>query len=77
MPIPVINSQPINTRVGTIIDPTGELAIYSVQGTNVASNNSIDLSLVDGFYINITGSTPVISMGTAAAGVLRMLTFSG
>jgi hypothetical protein len=31
MPTPVINSNPINTRVGTIIDPTGELALYGVK----------------------------------------------
>lgn len=40
------------------------------QGTNIASAATIDLSLADGYYISITGSTgPVTSLGTVAAGI--------
>jgi len=77
MPTPVINTIPINARVGTIIDPTGELGIYGIQGTNIPSNNTTDLAGIDGFYINITGTTTIISLGVANAGVPRFVTFTG
>lgn len=77
MPIPEISTHPINVRAGTIIDPTGELAIYGKQGTNVASNNTVTLSSTTGFYVNITGTTTIVDFGVAAAGTLRLLTFTG
>jgi hypothetical protein len=77
VPVPVIDSSPINVVTGHIIDPTGELAKYGVQGSNIASANSIDLGAATGFFVNITGSVAISSMGTVTAGTLRFVVFTG
>lgn len=77
MPSPIIDSHPNEIVVGGIIDPTGELALYGIQGANIASANSIDLGAATGFFLNITGTTTINSLGTAAAGVLRFVVFTG
>jgi hypothetical protein len=77
MPIPVIDTTPINVVAGTIVDPTGELAKYGVQGTNISSANSIDLGAATGFFVNITGTTTINAMGTASAGIIRYVVFTG
>lgn len=77
MPIPVIESHPINSTAGNIIVPDGELAKYGIEGSNIASANSIDLGAATGFVLYITGTTTINSMGTATAGILRFVVFTG
>lgn len=77
MPSPVIDSHPNEIVVGGIIDPPGELAKYGIEGTNIASANSIDLGAATGFVLYITGTTTINSMGTATAGILRFVVFTG
>lgn len=77
MPIPVIDSHPINVTVGTIVDPTGELAKYGIQGANIASANSIDLGAATGYFVLITGTTTINSMGIVASGTPRLVIFTG
>lgn len=77
MPSPVIDSHPNEIVVGGIIDPTGELAKYAIQGTNIASANSIDLGAATGYFALITGTTTINSMGIASAGTPRLVIFTG
>jgi hypothetical protein len=77
MPVPVIESHPVNVTVGTIVDPSGELALYGVEGANIASANSIDLGAATGWCLNITGTTTINSLGTVTAGVFRFVVFTG
>jgi hypothetical protein len=47
-------------------------------GTNIASASTINIGAsVDGDIINITGTTAITELGTIAAGVVRLLVFSG
>lgn len=77
MPSPTIDSHPKNVVVGGIIDPTGELAKYGIQGANIASANSIDLGAATGYFVLITGTTTINSMGIVAAGTPRLVIFTG
>jgi len=45
-------------------------------GSNMASGATVDLSTADGFYINITGTTTITSLGTESAGIQYLLKFA-
>lgn len=77
MPSPTIDSHPKTVVVGGIIDPTGELAKYGIQGANIASANSIDLGAATGYFVLITGTTTINSMGIVSAGTPRLVIFTG
>lgn len=48
------------------------------KGADIASASTVDLGAATGEYVVVTGSTgPITSFGTIAAGVTRMVTFSG
>lgn len=45
--------------------------------SNIASAATTDLSTADGFWVTISGTTPITSLGTESAGCWYGLTFSG
>lgn len=47
------------------------------QGSNIASASTTDLSAATGLYVIISGSVTITALGTCAAGVLRIVRFSG
>ncbi len=49
----------------------------NTKGADIASGTTTDLSTATGVYVNVTGTTTIASFGTAAAGVLRQMTFTG
>lgn len=44
---------------------------------DVASGATTDIGAVDSHYVRITGTTTITSLGTAAAGIRRLVVFSG
>lgn len=74
---PVIVSKAIDSVAGTIVDPTGELRKYGIQGTDIASASTIDLGAASGDYVRVTGTANIASLGVAASGVIRTLEFTG
>src|SRR4029077_9544195 len=77
MPRPVIVSQPFETTAGQIVQPSGELAKYGIQGTDVPSATNMNLGATTGDYIRITGNTNIASFGVAPAGLVRTIEFTG
>ena len=49
----------------------------SVKGTTIASASTTDLSTATGDFIDISGTTTITALGTAAAGVERTVRFTG
>jgi len=47
------------------------------KGANLASASTVTLTDATGFYVHITGTTTITSLGNASAGVLRVVTFDG
>lgn len=47
------------------------------QGSNIASDTSIDLGAATGQYVKITGTTTITGLGTVAAGTTRDVEFTG
>lgn len=47
------------------------------KATDIASATTTDIGAANGMVINITGTTTIASFGTAAAGVTRLLRFTG
>lgn len=63
---------------GTGVDTAIEAAdAFSTKGANVASATTTDLSTATGRYVHITGTTTITGLGTATAGIVRILTFDG
>jgi hypothetical protein len=62
---------------------TGEATGYAaldaltLKGSDIASAGTTNLSSATGCYVNITGTTTIIALGTAAAGVERVCQFAG
>jgi len=52
-------------------------APYAVNAANVASASTVDLSLVNGDFVNVTGTATINSFGTATAGQPKILVFTG
>jgi hypothetical protein len=77
MPKPIIVSKPFNVTAGQIVDPTGELAKYGVQGADIPSAPTIDLASATGDYVRVTGNIDISSLGIAPAGVVRTVEFTG
>jgi hypothetical protein len=74
---PVIVAKGVEATAGTIVDPSGELRKYGVQGTDIASAQTIDLGSASGDYVRVTGTTNIKSLGIAPAGVIRTVEFTG
>ena len=53
------------------------LDALTVQGADIASATTTDLSAATGESVTITGTTTITGFGTAAAGVIRFIRFSG
>lgn len=49
----------------------------AAQASNMASSGTVDLSMADGFYINVTGTTTITALGTEGAGIHYLLKFAG
>lgn len=69
------------TNLGVVIGTDvqayrAELVKVNLQGSNIASSGSIDIGAGTGDYINITGTTTITALGTAAAGIERKLVFA-
>lgn len=47
------------------------------QASNMASASTVDLSTADGYYIAISGTTPITALGTEGAGIHYLLKFLG
>jgi hypothetical protein len=47
------------------------------QGTDIASATTTDIGAAAGAYVKVTGTTTITGLGTAAAGVVRIVTFTG
>lgn len=52
-------------------------ALNTAKATDIASAGSIDIGAADGNYINVTGTTAITALGTADAGIVRKLNFTG
>lgn len=71
------------TAVGITKGGTGQTTAYAahdaltVAGADIASAGTTDIAGGTGIYITITGTTTITALGTAAAGVVRILKFSG
>jgi hypothetical protein len=52
-------------------------AINEAQGADIASASTTDLGAATGNYVNITGTTPITSLGTIQAGTRRLVRFAG
>lgn len=55
----------------------GTLDAIRANGSNIASAATTDIGAATGDYVNVTGTTTITSLGTAAAGVQRVVTFTG
>jgi hypothetical protein len=47
------------------------------RGADIASATTTDIGAATGYSFNITGTNPITSLGTIAAGILRQATFTG
>ena len=47
------------------------------KAANVASASTVDLGAVVGRFVDVTGTTTITSFGTVAAGIWRVVTFTG
>lgn len=47
------------------------------KGTDIASATTTDIGAATGMFVHITGTTTITGLGTAAAGVMRLVTFDG
>ena len=58
---------------------TGSAALdaLTLKGTDIASASTTNLAAATGCYVNITGTTTITALGTAAAGVERICQFAG
>jgi hypothetical protein len=74
---PVIVSKVIEATAGTIVDPSGELRKYGVQGADIASAAAINLPVASGDYVRVTGTTNISSLGDGVAGLVRTVEFTG
>jgi hypothetical protein len=74
---PVIVSKAIDTTAGTIVDPSGELRKYGVQGADIPSAAAINLPTASGDYVRVTGTTNISSLGSGVAGMVRTVEFTG
>ena len=74
---PIVVSKAVEATAGTIVDPSGELRKYGVQGTDIPSAATIDLGAATGDYVRVTGTTNIQNLGIAPAGVIRTVEFTG
>ena len=74
---PIVVSQPYQVTAGEIIQPSGELAKYGKQGTDIPSAPTTDLGSATGDYVRVTGSATITSFGVAPAGLVRTVEFTG
>ena len=49
----------------------------NTKGTDIPSGATTNLAAATGIYVNVTGTTTITSLGTATAGVERVVTFTG
>lgn len=69
--------------VGLAVGGTGQVTAYAgkdaltVQGANIASAGTTNLATATGEYVHVTGTTTITALGTAAAGVERVVKFTG
>ena len=70
---------PTRFPVGIRVDKTGtfDRAVNMAKGTDIASATTTDIGAATGNYVQITGTTTITGLGTAAAGVWRNVTFTG
>lgn len=62
------------TGASTVIGATDAL---STKGSNIASAGTTNIASATGRYVNITGTATITALGTATAGVLRILNLNG
>jgi hypothetical protein len=74
---PVIVSKVLEATAGTIVDPSGELRKYGVQGADIASAATINLPSASGDYVRVTGTTNISNLGSGVAGMVRTVEFTG
>lgn len=72
-------TSPVGIADGGTGQTTANAALDSltVQGTDIASAGTTNIAAATGLTVTITGSTTITAFGTAAAGVIRLLKFSG
>lgn len=51
--------------------------ILDEQNSSVASASTVDMSTVDGDFVEITGTTTITSLGTVNAGIRKVVEFAG
>lgn len=74
---PVVISKAVEAVAGQIVDPSGELRKYGVQGTDIPSAATINLGAATGDYVRVTGTTNISNLGVAPAGLIRTVEFTG
>jgi hypothetical protein len=74
---PIVVSKVVEATAGVIVDPSGELRKYGVQGADIPSAQTIDLGAATGDYVRVTGTTNIQSFGVAPASVIRTIEFTG
>jgi hypothetical protein len=52
-------------------------ALNAAQGTDIASASTTDIAAATGNYVKVTGTTTITSLGTAQAGTMREVLFTG
>lgn len=73
----VIKTVPIAKGGTAAITAVAAIDNLSVKGADIASGSTTDLSAATGDYVDVTGTTTINALGTAAAGVERTVRFTG
>lgn len=76
------NNQPDGLDPMTVVDDLRQIQAtvkkyLASKGSNIASASTVDLTAATGFYVEITGTTPITSFGTMGAGISKLLKFTG
>lgn len=69
----------LSSYIRTLLGATsavGACDLLFTQGANIASASTTDLSTATGPFVVVTGTTTINSLGTCAAGVLRIVRFN-
>jgi hypothetical protein len=66
-----------NWRCASYTKADGTAVVVGSKGADIASATTTDLSAATGDYVDVTGTTTIAGLGTAAAGIERTVRFTG
>src|SRR5581483_12015091 len=67
----------IDTAPVDAADVARKQEVDGVKGANIASASTIDLGAATGTFVDVTGTTTITAIASAAAGVERTVRFTG